>query len=205
MEHSTQPSSGPKVSATSRIATADRPSSRKFSCKAPTKNSFSGIDGDGGRGMTGFECQDQRSEDKLRGRWTKVIGLNRCDRIARFKTQNRGKGLTLETRRGYVVFDRAEKWDWSIGRNQGTEKVRRYMCEALSTYSREPEPETTIKTRTEREPCTRRELGNGEMDGMQIYETRRRREYRDFRGEWRKLNTQSKVQEHGGHERNRGK
>lgn len=49
--HSTHPKSGPKVSVGSRISNGRRPSRRRFCLRELYRNSFSGIEGDGGRGM----------------------------------------------------------------------------------------------------------------------------------------------------------
>lgn len=51
MAHSTQPSSGPNVSVGVRMSSMARPSRRKDCFNEPNKKSFSGIDGDGGRGI----------------------------------------------------------------------------------------------------------------------------------------------------------
>jgi hypothetical protein len=58
-EHSTQPNSGPKVSVGWRSSSGDRPSSRRDSFKALSRNSRSGIEGEGGRMMMIVTVQTQ--------------------------------------------------------------------------------------------------------------------------------------------------
>ena len=57
--HSTHPSSGPKVSVGVRISSGFRPSRRSDCFNELYTNSFSGIDGDGGRGMTASETESE--------------------------------------------------------------------------------------------------------------------------------------------------
>lgn len=50
-EHSTQPSSGPNVSVGVRISSVFRPSRRSDCLRELYRNSFSGIEGEGARGI----------------------------------------------------------------------------------------------------------------------------------------------------------
>jgi len=61
-EHSTQPKSGPNVKFADRSSTGERPSNRRFCCNAATKNSFSGTDGDDGRGISIYVFSDDQVE-----------------------------------------------------------------------------------------------------------------------------------------------
>ena len=58
--HSTHPKSGPNERTGVLIAKSDLPSRRRDSDKELNKNSFSGIEGEGGRGMVALDESSRR-------------------------------------------------------------------------------------------------------------------------------------------------
>lgn len=81
-EHSTQPNSGPKVNVGVRNSSGFRPSRRKDCFNAVKRNSFSGIDGEGGRMVNIFDAEIDWGEERKRGRccvclfWKSFVALD---------------------------------------------------------------------------------------------------------------------------------
>lgn len=76
--HSTQPSSGPKTNCGSRRAVVARPSNRNDCCIAETKNSFSGIEGEVGRGM---------GQQLFWGSQRKLVMITQCNFVSIIKSK----------------------------------------------------------------------------------------------------------------------